>query len=45
MSVDELCEQFSRKKTKLTVKFLDGEKDMILFEGEDPLWSFSESFS
>lgn len=34
MSVDELCEQFSRKKTKLTVKFLDGEKDMILFEGE-----------
>lgn len=34
MSVDELCEQYSRKKTKLTVKFLDGEKDIILFEGD-----------
>lgn len=34
MSVDELCEKYSRKETKLTVKFLDGERDMILIEGK-----------
>lgn len=34
MSADEICENYARRKAKVTVRILDDENDMILIEGD-----------